>query len=204
MKSRWIAIALLAAIVATPALAKKKPLHDIPLVWKPTDEMGELGVVDLTGVLDQRIKFEDFTDGRTETDWIAENLEDADEGKILRVSTPDDVGAWTADRFRYLANAVGYTLDDESPDVVVTGQIRRFFVTEINTYESDVGVRIEVATPEGETLWVGMVSGATSRFGRSYKAANYYETISDAVMRAFFNMAQTPAFRKALKGEKQE
>ena len=43
------AIVIILATVVGPALAKK-PLHGIPLEWKPTTGIGELGLVDLTGM----------------------------------------------------------------------------------------------------------------------------------------------------------
>jgi len=42
------------------------------------------------------------------------------------------------------------------------------------------------------------VSGAAKNFGRSYRADNYYVTISDMILHASFNLLATPSFREAL------
>ena len=43
-----------------------------------------------------------------------------------------------------------------------------------------------------------MASGTSSRWGRSYKAENYYETISDSLLEATTNAIQDEGFRKGL------
>jgi hypothetical protein len=50
----------------------------------------------------------------------------------------------------------------------------------------------------GKTLWKGLVSGDATRFGRSYKAENYYEVLSDAVVNTVSSMLQAADFQKAL------
>jgi len=49
----------------------------------------------------------------------------------------------------------------------------------------------------GSLGWSGAAAGGTERFGRSYKAENYYETLSDAVLRATQNLLANSAFTKA-------
>jgi hypothetical protein len=50
----------------------------------------------------------------------------------------------------------------------------------------------------GKTEWAGVTSGTSSRWGRSYKAENYYETISDSLLEATTNAIRDEGFRKAL------
>lgn len=190
-----------AAFAPSAALAKKKPLHDIPLVWKPTDEIGELGTVDLTGLGSVEVRVEPFADGRDEPAKIGANMEDADEGKVLEVTTSDEVGPWVADRFAWAIEQFGIDTADEGGTVVLTGEVKRFFVTESQTYDSDVGVKITLEAPDGTVLWEGLANGSATRFGRSYRADNYYETLSDAVLQAAFDLLQNDAFRKALAGQ---
>jgi hypothetical protein len=194
-------LALVAAALApAAAVARKKPLRDIPLVWKPTDEIGELGTVDLTGLGDVEVRIEPFTDDRDRPEKIGENVEDADEGDVLEVTTSDQVGPWVADRFAWAFEQFGVDTTKEGGTLVLKGEVKRFLVTESQTYESDVGIKLSLETPGGEVLWEGIANGSATRFGRSYKAENYYETLSDAVLQAAFHLLQTQAFHGALAG----
>lgn len=190
---------VLAALVATPALAKKKSLQGIPLEWKPTTEFGELESINLTGLFDIKIQVVPFTEGREQTDLIGENREDEDEGKILPVSTRDDVPAWCTDRTAYILSQLGFKTVKEGGDVILRGEVRRFFVVETGTYKSDIGLMISAETPSGEPLWQGMTGGSATRFGSSYKDENYYEVLSDGLIEAVHSMAQTEAFRDGLR-----
>jgi hypothetical protein len=200
-----VAVTLLAvvaaALTAAPALAKKKPLHDVPLVWKPTDEVGDLGTVDLTGLGSVEIRILPFGDDRESPERIGENVEDADEGETLAVTTSDEVGPWVADRFAWAFEQFGVETTGEGGTLVLEGEVKRFFVTESHTYDGDVGVKVALKTPDGKVLWEGIANGAATRFGRSYKIENYHEVLSDAVFQAAFNLLQNQAFHDALAGE---
>ncbi|CAN0506555.1 unnamed protein product, partial [Phaeothamnion confervicola] len=52
--------------------------------------------------------------------------------------------------------------------------------------------------PSVNILWVVMTTGTSSRFGISYKAGNYYEVLSDALIGATHELMTNPGFRKAL------
>ncbi len=200
---RLVALALLAVVAASvvlaaPALARKRPLIDIPLVWKPTDEIGDFGVVDLTRLAKVKLRVEPFTDSRDNPKLIAKNVEDADQGRILEVTTRDDVGAWVADHMAWSLRQFGVDTTDKGGTVVLKGEVLRFFVTESHTYDSDVGVKVTLETPGGKTLWTGLTSGSATRFGRSYKAENYYEVLSDALLEASHDLLTSSGFREAL------
>lgn len=204
---RWIAALSLAAVLlaafASPAEArKKKTLHDIPLQWKPTDDIGDtFGGLDLTDVYDVGFRIEPFVDKRDDAALIGENREDADEGKILKVTTTDDVGAWVSENFTEVLSIIGLKINDGGEDVVLSGEIRRFFVNEESTYKSDVAVLITAQDGSGKTLWKGLAGGDATRFGRSYKAENYYEVLSDAVMEAMSSLLDNSGFRQAVAGK---
>ncbi len=196
----------LAVFLATPADAKKKKklLHDIPMVWSPTDEIGDLGVVDLTKLYDRTIQIATFTDARKDSELIAKNIEDQDDGVVLEVTTTDDIGEWMSTQFALVFEGLGLTLDTEGGDVIVEGEVRRFFVTEDSTYKGDVGVLLTVKSKSGDTLWKGMVSGSAGRWGRSYNAGNYYGTLSDSTLEAIHNAISDRKFRNALEGKASE
>ena len=50
----------------------------------------------------------------------------------------------------------------------------------------------------GKFLWAVSTTGTSSRFGMAYKADNYYEVLSDALIGATHELVRNPAFRKAL------
>jgi hypothetical protein len=63
-----------------------------------------------------------------------------------------------------------------------------------------VVLQLTVSDPDGKTLWKGLASGDATRFGRSYKAENYYEVLSDAVVNTVSSMLQAAEFQRALSG----
>ena len=82
---------------------------------------------------------------------------------------------------------------------MISGDIRRFFVEEENTYEGDVQILITV-TKNGRELLTTMGGGSSKRFGRSYKDENYYETLSDSLIELVHQFAASEEFREALGG----
>jgi hypothetical protein len=44
----------------------------------------------------------------------------------------------------------------------------------------------------------GIVNGDATRFGRSYKAENYFEVMTDMLLRATYNLLSSDGFRAAL------
>src|SRR5262245_15546298 len=187
--------ALIVLLLGSPPVLAKT-LEGIPLVWKPTSQIGEAGAVDLTGLSETRIQVKGLTDGREGAALIGENRED---DKVKRVTTRDSVAEWTSGQFRMLLDQFGLNVVDGEADVTISGEIKRFFVTEVDTYEGDVGLKIEVRGRNGKLLWTGMTGGAANRFGRSYKAENYYEVLSDSFLDAVQNLFKNDGFRSALK-----
>jgi len=63
-------------------------------------------------------------------------------------------------------------------------------------------VRLKLAVKKrGKTEWAGLVTGGSSRWGRSFKDENYYETISDSLLEASTHAIEDEGFRKALAGK---
>jgi hypothetical protein len=138
-----------------------------------------------------------FTDGRDNKQAIGENRED-DEPKP--VTTTDDVGAFVSAHVRQLFDEAGIKTVDSNGAVTIKGEVKKFFAREGNTYQSEVAVQLTVSDPDGKTLWKGLASGEATRFGRSYKAENYYEVLSDALVNTVSSMLQADQFQKALSG----
>ncbi len=109
-----------------------------------------------------------------------------------------DVAAFVTDHFRESLHSAGLNIVDGAADVTISGELRQFFVTETSTYKGEVSVILHVKNSAGKDLWTGVVGGDSTRFGRSYKADNYYETVSDMVLRASYNLLSNQGFRDAL------
>ena len=172
-----------------------RPLTDIPLSWAPTDSITESGVTDTTGAPGLSIQVGDFSDTRADHAAIGENREDP---KPKPVTTKDDVGRFVADHLRDTLRQAGLDMVDTGGKVVLSGEVTDFFVAETDVYRSEVTLRITVSDAAGKKLWSGITSGTNTRFGKSYKAQNYYEGLSDALVDAMQNLLQDPGFRKSL------
>src|SRR5260370_371063 len=57
-----------------------------------------------------------------------------------------------------------------------------------------------LTAPGGYVLWSGLGRRAAARRGRSYRADNYYETLSDSLVGAVQQLIQNRGFHKALAG----
>ena len=101
---------------------------------------------------------------------------------------------------RELFNRAGLKTVDSDGAVTIKGEVKQFFVRETSTYKSEVVVHLEVIGRDGKTLWSGVASGDATRFGRSYKAENYYEVLSDAIVNTVSSMLGSAEFQKALSG----
>ena len=196
MSHRILAILCTTLLLAAGATAAAKLLENIPLVWKPTDSLGTLGPLNLSGpVISTALHVDLLVDTRNNPSMIAENQEKPD--KPLPVTTSGDVAAFVTDHMKDTLHVAGLNVVDGPGDMTLSGEIRQFFVTETSTYHSELSLVMHLKDAHGKEVWSGAVAGGTERFGRSYKAENYYETLSDAVLRATQNLLSNPAFTDA-------
>ncbi len=191
---RTIFASLLLLCVSLVASSETRLLVHIPLEWRPTSKL-QLGT---TPMITTPVTIAAFTDGRDNKEAIGENRE---KNEPRPVSTTDDVGAFVSAHVRQLFDEAGIKTVDSNGAVTVKGEVKKFFVREGNTYESEVVLQIIVSDPDGKTLWKGLASGDATRFGRSYKAENYYEVLSDALVNTVSSMLQAPQFQRALSGQ---
>jgi hypothetical protein len=198
MRQLFLAVAFFStALLSIAAFARGEPLQNIPLKWTPTSPLAEWGVVDISGaMLTKKIHIEAFVDTRQNPSLIAENREKAD--NVKQVTTSSDVGAFVADHLKDSLHGAGLNIVDGAADVNISGEIRQFFVTEVNTYGGAISLLIHVKDGTGKELWTGVVTGDSTRWGRSYSAANYYETMSDMVLSATHNLLANQGFHDAL------
>jgi hypothetical protein len=186
-------LASLLLSVSLVASSKTKLLEHIPLQWRPTSDL-RLGTAQMTA---SPVAIATFTDGRDNKEVIGENREDE---KPKPVTTADDVGAFVSTHIRQLLDQAGIKTVDSNGGVTIQGEVKRFFVREGGTYNSEVAIHLTVIDQNGKTLWNGLASGEATRFGRSYKADNYYEVLSDAVVNTVSSMLQAAEFQRAISG----
>jgi hypothetical protein len=189
---------LFGTLLAVTLVAYAKPalLEHVPLQWKPTSEL-KLGTMEMSQA---PIQFETFQDARDNKEAIGENVEDE---KPKPVTTSADVGAFVTTHMRELFERAGLKTVDGNGAVTIKGEVKQFFVRETNSYRSEIAVHLTVVGRDGRTLWSGLAAGDASRFGRSYRLENYYETLSDAVVNTVSSMLQSAEFQKALRDSAQ-
>lgn len=179
-------------------------MDNVSLVWAPTDEIAAPKVVTLApGAAAPapwlRVEIRALSDARENKHRIGENRERVEkDGCIYPVTTKEDAAAWTTDRFRSLLGRLGYPVVDTGGDVVISGELRRFFVSEGGTYDGTIDLKLDVASKDGKPLWSGLVRGTNGHWGKSYKLANYHETLSDALIDAIEHLSANPDFARAV------
>jgi hypothetical protein len=181
------------AAAATPA--KRDKLENSPLVWKPTSNLTPGGAVDLTGLAGVKLQVSKVVDGRKDPMLLGENKEDA----VPRIiTTTDDVPAFVTEHMKQIISANGVNVVDSGATHVLKTELKQFYVEEIDTYKGDVRLLVTLNDAAGRSVWTGTTTGSATRFGRSYKAENYYETLSDSLIQATNNLIGNPGFRAAL------
>lgn len=192
MLKRLVFVALLA--VSGSAMASKD-LSNIPLVWSPTQSFAEFGAIDLNGIGNVKVQFNGFTDVRKNPALIAENHED---DRVRQVTTKDNVASFVTDHVKDTFSKAGINVVDSGGDFVVSGEIRDFFVNETDQYVGNITVYVTLTDASGKVVWQGVAGGGANNFGRSYKADNYYETLSNAVLKLGNSLLNSPGFHGAL------
>jgi len=117
-----------------------------------------------------------------------------------KVTTPDDVAAFVADKFRMLITQSGFQVVPNGGTAIVKPDLRSFYVNETTIYRGEVRIAVVVTGASGEVLWQGVTAGSIGRFGGSYSSKNYYKTLSDSLIDAVDNLVKNPGFRKSLSG----
>jgi hypothetical protein len=201
---KWIRFALAVAGacitiggVATASAADK--LENIPLRFTPTSPMSEREPVDLKGLEGVKLQVEAFTDGREDPALIGRNMNKV---PLRKVTTNQDVPRFVTYHVKTLLAGLGLDVVESGGTVMLKGEVRKFFAEEASRYNATVELRITVADMAGNVLWGVDTTGLSGRFGIGYKADNYFEVLSDALIGAVHELAQNPNFRKALAGKK--
>lgn len=170
-------------------------LEGIPLAWSPTSPMSERAPVDVKGLEGIRLQIDAFTDNREDPALIGLNMNSVPHRKV---STNEDVARFVTYQVKLLMAALGLKVVESGGDVIMKGEVRRFFADETNRYNAEVELQAVFSDPSGKILWAVVTTGTSSRFGMAYKAANYHEVLSDALVGATHQLVQNSGFRKVL------
>ena len=170
-------------------------LENIPLEFTPTSPMSERAPVDLKGLEGVKLQIDAFTDQREDPASIGRNMNKV---PLRKVTTKEDVPRFVTYQVKSLLSGLGLDVVESGGTAILKGEVRKFFAEETNRYNATVELRVTVTDPAGKVLWVVETSGTSSRFGIGYKAANYYEVLSDALIGAVHEVVRNPNFRKAL------
>jgi len=166
----------------------------VPLLWKPTVEPKKYWHPDLTKM---QLSVGDFRDMREDKSLIGRNIQDPHD--VKKVRTGDEVGKWVSLMTKKTIVDYGISISDSS-DAVLTGDIVDFMVEEGEDYKANVNIKFSITGRSGNEIWTGMVSGSSTRFGRSFNIENYYESLSDAVIDAVGRLVEGTDMVKTLVG----
>lgn len=191
MNRFWIAALALLGGCATA------PLENVPLVWKPTTGMIVLDPADRQALRNARLEIVPAVDKRGDPGLIGRNH---GQQPPRLVTTRDEVAAFVTRHMGQMFSAAGVRVVESGGTAILNTEVRQFFVDEMNTYQAEVILLCTLAGPDGSTLWTGITSGLVGRYGRAYRADNYYESLSDALVAATRELLRRPAFREALAG----
>jgi hypothetical protein len=188
-----VAVVGFAVLSASGSQAAEKT-KQIPLVWRADTSSVESGAV-VTKSTGVKLVVGTIKDLRTDPGRIGENRED--EKNVRSVVTSDDVAAFCKTHLGEVLRAAGIDVADQG-DVVLTGELLEFFVTEDNMYEGKVRLKLVLLDLAGKALWEAVVQGRGRRMGRSYKAENYQEAASEALLTAGVNLVKDASFQLVL------
>jgi hypothetical protein len=68
------------------------------------------------------------------------------------------VGTFVSTNIRQLFDQVSVKTVDSNGEVIIKGEVKKFFVREESTYKSTVEIHLTVIDQDGKTLWNGLAS----------------------------------------------
>lgn len=196
MRHGFAALSLALLGFCNVAFARGDLLQGIALQWVPSATMADMGPLDVDGALRiTPIHFDAFTDLRQNRSLVGENHDD---GKVKPVTTSTDVATYLSTHMRDLARASSLYVSDAPNALHLSAEIRTFFVTETDSYRGQFSLLFHLRDTTGKELWRGTVNGGALNFGRSYKADNYVETMSNMVVQATYNLLANSGLHDSL------
>jgi hypothetical protein len=190
-----LALLVVSGLLIPTWVAAADKLENIKLLWKPTTTLSKLGGIDPNGIK-VKIQLQPLADARDNAALIGENREKANAPK--KVSTQENVPAFVTDKLKKVIADAGVSVVEGGGDVVLSGELQKFFVEETNEYSGELRIKFTAKNPSGKELWTGSILGHASNFGRSYNDNNYYETLSNSIVDATVVLFRDAGLRKAL------
>jgi len=177
-----------------PPAAPKDKLENVPLKWMPR-EASAPGDLVLAGASQVKLQVLPVTDVRTDKVLLGQNREKTPYRKF---TTRDDVPAFVTLHMQQLFADTGVAIVDSGATRVMKTDLVKCYVDETDQYRGEVVLDVNLTDSSGKTVWSGITVGTATNFGRSYKDENYYETLSDALARAIYQLLLNPEFEHAL------
>jgi hypothetical protein len=189
-KHLLVAFALLVGCATEP----KSP-QNIPLKWMPEKyPLASAGAAP-PEFFTTKVMVPPMSDKVANPHLIGVNKEKA---QPREVTTGDDVAVFVTQQFKRQLIGTHMNVVDDGASSIIKGDIRQFFVTETDEYAGEITIDITVTDAAGKSLWQGVTSGSSTRTGRSYQPANYYQSLSDALTLATTSLLQMPDFQRAI------
>lgn len=177
---------------ASPAFALKDELQ-VKLRFIPTEAeevLEKRGVIPVAG---PPFEIQLVSDARPEKgDRIGTNVERGGNRPVL---SRTDVAAWVSQVLGSSFREWG-TPSTTNADLLIEPELLKLFVVEEHTYKAEVTIKFRLRKRGGPEIWAGVVGGAASRFGRSFKEENYQEVLSDALLSCISKFWADPGFRE--------
>lgn len=177
---------------------KEDDLKNIPLKWKPSDPITSYGAVDLTVYKNVQFVIKPFGDARNRPSEIGNNTEKKFSNRDMLVTTRDNVADWLTGRVAKVFSDFDITVAKNDDGLILEADVVKFFVTEKSTYEADVALKVRLKAKNNTLIWEGLTTGSATRFGKSHKAENYYEALSNATIMAVHGLLTNGAFMAAV------
>jgi hypothetical protein len=183
-------------------LADQTELKDIPLQWKPTEDVRTLKAIDLSIYSNAHFMIKPFNDLRKKPAEIGVNIEKRLSSQDLLVTTKDNVAQWLTVQFSRTLSDFSIDVVKDKGNLTLEADIIKFMVIEKSVYKAEVALKIRLLSKNKTVIWEDMISEDSTRFGRSYQAANYYESLSNAVIFTVYSLLNNESFQQKVHKEK--
>jgi hypothetical protein len=116
----------------------------------------------------------------------------------MQVTTKDSVPDWLTFRFARILSDFDLTVVKTDGNLKLEAEVIKFYVTEESSYKAEVSLKVRLKSADNKKVWEAMTTGTVSRVGGSFKADNYYETLSDATISAVYDLLKNNSFLQAV------
>jgi hypothetical protein len=115
----------------------------------------------------------------------------------MQVTTQQNVAGWLTGNVAKVFTQFGVAVVTGNGTSNVDAEIVKFFTTESSDYKAEVTLNITLTSKNGTVVWKGITTGSATRFGRSFRAENYYEALSNATISAVHGLLNDDSFKQA-------